>query len=100
MFDCIIKRAYYQDDYVDIGLGSTSGFSYSDMIFNEYGKRDKLFFDNGKRNENSQFLYYILENIYDEKALNQAILEIGLDVVNKNKEAREKIYGLMQGQTA
>lgn len=100
MFDCIIKRAYYQDDYVDSRLGSTSGFSYSDMIFNEYGKRDKLFFDNGKRNENSQFLYYILENIYDEKALNQAILEIGLDVVNKNKEAREKIYGLMQGQTA
>jgi len=100
MFDCIIKRAYYHDDYVDSYLGSTSGFSYSNMIFNEYGKRDKLFFDNGKRNENSQFLYYILENIYNEQALNQAILEIGLDVVNKNKEAREKIYGMLQGQNS
>jgi len=101
IFDCIIKRASYHDDYLNTGLGRTS---YKDeleqMIFNEYGKRDKLFFDNGKKNENSQFLYYILTDIYSEEDMNTAILEIGLDVVNKNKEARERIYGLMAAQNS
>jgi hypothetical protein len=99
IFECIIKRALYHDDYLNTGLGRTS---YKDeleqMIFNEYGKRDKLFFDSGKRNENSQFLYYILTDIYSEEDMNTAILEIALDVVNKNKEARERIYGIMQEQ--
>lgn len=99
IFECIIKRAQYHYDYLDTGLGRTSyKEEMEQMIFNEYGKRDKLFFESGKRNENSQFLYYILTDIYSEEDMNTAILEIALDVVNKNKEARERIYGILSEQ--
>lgn len=94
VFDCIIKQAEYANDYIDASLGSSANKqTLENMIFNEYGKRDKLFSDKGKKNDNSQFLYYILSDIYSLEDLNTAILEIGLDVVNKNKEARERIFG-------
>ena len=74
------------------------------MIFNEFGKRDKLFNDKGK-SSNSQFLYYIIGDVrglHDEtnqygqidKGLSETILDIGLDIVNQNKEAREKLLGI------
>ena len=35
----------------------------------------------------TQFLYYIMPDCYDETELNQAILDISLNIVNQNREA-------------
>jgi hypothetical protein len=48
----------------------------------------------GAIDKKSQFLYYIIGDVLSEADLNKKILDIGLDVVNQNKEAREKILGL------
>jgi len=94
MFECFVKQAEYYDDNITTGLGRpASKDEIESIVFNEYGRRDKLFNDSGKRNDNSQFLYYILSDIYSVEDLNEAILEIALDVVNKNREARERIFG-------
>lgn len=94
-FDCIIKQADYFNDYLDIGLGYPSGIdAIENMVFTQYGKRDKFFNQNGKRSEKSEFLYYIIGDVFSQDDLNKLILDIGLDVVNKNKEAREKLLGI------
>lgn len=91
-FDVIVKIAQYYSDYMDNSLGSAAEIhQLEDMIFTEYGKRDKLFHNNGKRDDSCQFLYYVLGDIYGEEDVSKAILDIGLDVVNKNIEAREKM---------
>lgn len=94
-FDCIIKQADYFNDYLDSGLGYSSGIeAIENMVFTQYGKRDRLFNQNGKISEKSEFLYYIIGDVYSQEDLNKLILDIGLDVVNKNKEAREKLLGI------
>jgi len=95
IFEDIIKQAEFYKDYVDTGLGSSAYIdTVQDMIYNEYGKRDKLFNMKGAIDKKSQFLYYIIGDVLSEADLNKKILDIGLDVVNQNKEAREKILGL------
>jgi hypothetical protein len=105
VFNYLIKNSGYYKDYFSSGIGHSADVHIDEsMIFNEYGKRDKLFFDNGQQNDNSQFLYYIigwrddtpaknLHDIYSLDEMNKAILDIGLDVVNKNKEALQKLMG-------
>jgi hypothetical protein len=95
IFDILVRQAYYYKDYLSDGLGSSAGIGVlTDMVFTEYGKRDRLFNDDGKKNNKSEFLYYIIGGLKSENDLNQLILKIGLDVVNQNKEARLKILGL------
>jgi hypothetical protein len=103
-FEIIIKGAEYYKDYLDSRLGSSAGIDQiKNMVFNEFGKRDKLFNAKGKVT-NSEFLYYIIGDVFGledenvngrlQKGLNSTILDIGLDVVNQNKEAREKLLGI------
>ena len=95
IFDILVRQAFLYKDYLSDGLGRSSDTrQITDMVFAEFGKRDKLFNDKGKRNSKSEFLYYIIGGLRSEQDLNQLILNIGLDVVNQNKEAREKILGL------
>ena len=103
IFEIIVKNAYLYKDYMGHGFGSTaeiekkegiSSVTTSEIVFSQYGKRDGLFNPKGKLNEKSEFLYYILGDIYSEQAMNEAILEIKNDVINKNKLAKEKLLGL------
>jgi len=94
IFEYIVKQACFYKDYCDGSLGSMSSVeTVQDMVFNEYGKRDRLFMPNGKRNLKSEFLYYVIGDIYNLEDMNKAILDIGLDVVNRNKEAKAKLLG-------
>jgi hypothetical protein len=95
IFEILVKQANYYKDYFDDGLGRSADISeLTEMVFSEYGKRDRLFNDSGKSNDKSEFLYYIIGGLRNEQQLNELILKIGLDVVNQNKEARLKILGL------
>jgi hypothetical protein len=94
VFENIIKNAQFYKDYVNDSLGRSCGIGQiKSMVFNEFGKRDKLFNDKGKAS-NSEFLYYIIGDVYGLDELNRTILDIGLDVVNQNKDAREKLLGI------
>ena len=56
-FEYIVKTAQYYKDYIDGNLGSSVTIEeIKSMVFNEFGKRDKMFNDKGKAT-NSQFLY-------------------------------------------
>jgi len=105
-FEYIVKTAQYYKDYIDSGLGNSLTIEeIKSMVFNEFGKRDKMFNDKGK-SANSQFLYYMIGDVLGldavvdnngriiEDGLNSTILDIGLDVVNENKEARNKLLGI------
>ena len=92
LFNSLIKQASFYKDYIDGQLGSMCYIpTVEDMVFNNYGKRDKLFLNNKKRNDKSQFLYYVIGDIYSLDDMNKAILEIGMDVVNRNKVAKEML---------
>jgi hypothetical protein len=93
-FEYIVKTAQYYKDYIDGNLGkSVTIEEIKSMVFNEFGKRDKMFNDKGKAT-NSQFLYYMIGDVNDVDELNRTILDIGLNVVNENKEARDKLLGI------
>ena len=93
-FECMIKQAQLYKDKMGHSLGRSASMDVlEDMIFNEYGVRDKMFYDNGKANENAPFLYYTIGDIYSEQGIDTAVLEIALNVVNKNREARAKLMG-------
>ena len=93
-FEYIVKTAQYYKDYIDGNLGSSVTIEeIKSMVFNEFGKRDKMFNDKGKAT-NSQFLYYMIGDVENIDELNRTILEIGLNVVNENKEARDKLLGI------
>jgi len=64
------------------------------MVYNEYGKRDGYFNMKGQIDPKSQFLYYVIGDVLGQDDLNSKILEIGLDVVNRNRIAREKLIGV------
>lgn len=94
VFELIIKLAQNYKDYIDGNLGrSTTIEQIKSVVFNEFGKRDKMFNDKGKA-ANSQFLYYMIGDVYGLDELNRTILDIGLNVVNENKEARDKLLGI------
>lgn len=94
-----IKHSFLYKDYIDSGLGSTAylehnsshGIGLRDIIYNEYGKKDKLFNNNGNLNTGSQFLYYMVGDIYNEQGMATEINNIGLHVVDQNLEARRKM---------
>jgi hypothetical protein len=106
-FEYIIKTAQYYKDYIDGQLGrSVTIEQIKDVVFNEFGKRDIMFNDKGKPT-NSQFLYYMIGDVLGldaviandgktiiEDGLNSTILDIGLNVVNENKEARDKLLDI------
>jgi hypothetical protein len=94
IFDILVRQAFLYKDYLSDGLGQSAYInSLTDMVFTEYGKRDRLFNPKGDRRDKSEFLYYIIGDLRNEQDLNQLILKIGLDVINQNKEARLKILG-------
>jgi hypothetical protein len=93
VFENIIKSAEYYKDYIEEHLGTSLPIDViKSMVYSEFGKRDKLFNDKGKAT-NSQFLYYIIGDIFNVDELNRTILDIGLDVVNENIHARAKVFG-------
>ena len=94
IFEVIVKNAFTYKDYMGHGLGSTAElYKTREIIFHEYGKRDGLFNPKGELNEKSEFLYYIIGDVYSEADMNAAILEIKADIVNQNKVAKEKLLG-------
>ena len=94
IFDILVRQSFLYKDYLSDGLGQSAYInSLTDMVFTEYGKRDRLFNPKGDRRDKSEFLYYIIGDLRNEQDLNQLILKIGLDVINQNKEARLKILG-------
>jgi hypothetical protein len=87
-FSSIVQFSQFYGDYIDSGLGRTTGINeLVDDIYSEFGKRDKYWNNDGTRNNACQFLYYIMPDCYDETELNQAILDIALNIVNQNREA-------------
>ena len=90
-FTSIVQFSQYYKDYIDEGLGQSAYISeLVDDIYSEFGKRDKYWNKDGTINNACQFLYYIIPDCYDETELNQAILDISLNIVNQNREALEK----------
>ena len=94
VFENIIKSAQYYKDYIDDRLGNSLEINeIKQIVYSEFGKRDKLYNDKGK-STNSEFLYYIIADVYNVDELNSTILNIGLDVVNENKQARLNLLGI------
>lgn len=91
-FECIAKSTYYYRDFIEDGMGYVATIpEIKKMVYAQYGKRDDLFKENGKKNTNSPFLYYIIGDNFSEEQLNELILNIGLDVVNENMLAAQNI---------
>lgn len=90
IFDCLIKEADKNFDYIDTGLGSSAEIpDIEKVIYKEFGRRDKMWNNKGLLENNSQFLYYIIGDIATEQELSQKLLDITTDVINKNAEARQ-----------
>ena len=91
-FTSIVQFSQFYGDYLNSSLGSSP--STEDMIpdiYQEFGKRDKYWNNDGTINKSCQFLYYVIPDCYNETQLNQAILDIALNIVNQNREALEEI---------
>jgi len=91
-FTSIIQFSQFYGDYLDNELGSAP--TTNDMIgdiYQEFGKRDKYWNNDGTINKSCQFLYYVIPDCFDETQLSQAILDISLNIVNQNKQALEEI---------
>jgi len=99
-----IKSAFFYKDYISGSLGSTAymddssshGISLKQIILQEYGKKDSLYNGTGVLGQSSQFLYYMIGDINSEAEMATKLLDIGLNVVNENAEAREKIFTQVQ----
>lgn len=90
-FTSIVKIAQFYGDYIDGRLGNVAGVTdMIDDIYSEFGKRDKYWNNDGTINNACQFLYYIMPDCYNETELNQAILDISLNIVNQNRDALAK----------
>jgi hypothetical protein len=93
-----VKQAQYYNDYLDTGLGSQASIeSVKEITYKTFGAVDKMWNKDGTHNINSGMLYYFLGNIYDEQGLSQTIRDIGLNIVNENRNAREQV-GLITTQ--
>jgi hypothetical protein len=91
MFDNYVKEFEYYDDHFDTRFGSSaSDGQLKDVIYREYGKRDNMWNKKSVRENNCQFLYYIIADVHSEQELSRKILDISLDIINENQEAREK----------
>jgi hypothetical protein len=91
-FTSIVQFSQFYGDYLSDGLGRTC--STNDMIpdiYDEFGKRDKYWNNDGTINKSCQFLYYIIPDCFNETEMNQAILDIALNIVNQNRQALEEI---------
>lgn len=91
-FTNIVQFSQFYGDYLNSSLGRTTDTEYMiPDIYEEFGKRDKYWNNDGTINKSCQFLYYIIPDCYSETQLNQAILDIALNIVNQNREALEEI---------
>jgi len=91
-FTNIVQFSQFFGDYLNENLGHAT--DTKDMIpdiYEEFGKRDKYWNNDGTINKSCQFLYYIIPDCYSETELNQAILDIALNIVNQNRQALEEI---------
>lgn len=88
----IIKKAQEYSDGITTGLGyQVSTQDVKCLAYEQFGKIDKMWKKDGSHNTQSGMLYYVIGNIGNIQELNQEILNIGLNVVNENKDAREKL---------
>jgi hypothetical protein len=88
----IIKKSQEYSDYMDEGLGySISTQDVKCLAYQQFGKIDKMWNKDGSHNTQSGMLYYVIGNITNEQMMNQEILNIGLNVVNENKDARDRL---------
>jgi hypothetical protein len=88
----IIKKSQEYSDYMNTGLGySISTQDVKCLAYQQFGKIDKMWNKDGSHNTQSGMLYYVIGNITNEQMMNQEILNIGLNVVNENKDARDRL---------
>jgi hypothetical protein len=77
---------------MNTGLGySISTQDVKCLAYQQFGKIDKMWNKDGSHNTQSGMLYYVIGNITNEQMMNQEILNIGLNVVNENKDARDRL---------
>lgn len=90
------KSLCINKEFSDYGKGFAKiaeASQVSEIAFAGFGSRDRLFLKNGSANSNSEFLYYVISQVYSEEQMSTFIRDVGLDIVNKNKEARLKLIG-------
>ena len=84
MFDCMIREFQSYGDHFDDCLGYPANNSeIESIVFRKIGEKDRMWNNKGER-ENTPFLYYIIADVNSEQQLNEKILEIALDIVNRN----------------
>jgi len=86
----IIKKSQEYSDGINTSLGQAiSTEDCKCLAFNNFGAIDKMWNKDGSHNTQSGMLYYVIGNITSEQEMNAEILNIGLNVVNENKNARD-----------
>jgi hypothetical protein len=94
LYKCFIKDAEFYGDNMSTTIGRPADLSLLEqVVFRDIGSKDKMWNNKGEKG-NSQFLYYIIADIYSEAQLNQMILELAQDIINKNEEARAKLSAI------
>jgi hypothetical protein len=92
VFEDIIKSAYYYKDNMGCGLGSISAIrTVKNIVYDSYGKRDKLFNKAGAVNKDSQFIYFIIGDIHNEAEMTEEIKNMAFHIVDENLQARMKM---------
>jgi hypothetical protein len=88
----LIKQAQDYNDYMDSLLGFAETVdNVKSIVYKGFGAIDKQWNKDGSHNLNSGMLYYILGRIGDEQEMAEAILNLGLNVVNENATARAQV---------
>jgi len=88
IFECVIKDAEYYGDHIDGCLGFPANLHLLEqVIFKDIGSKDGMWNNKGDKG-NSQFLYYVIADVHSEAQLNQMILELAQDIINKNEQVR------------
>lgn len=92
IFDNLIKCNQHYQDYIDTSLGSMTGVeSVKEVVYDVIGRRDGLFTDKGIRDDGSQFLYYVIGDVFSEQDVIEKILDIALNVINENRLASDRL---------
>lgn len=88
----IIKKSQEYSDGINTGLGyQVTTRDVKCLAYQQFGKIDKMWNKDGSHNTQSGMLYYVIGNIGNVQEMNQEILNIGLNVVNENKDARDRL---------
>lgn len=89
-FKYIIKLSQYYGDALDWGLGRPSDSQFLEKaVISKFTSIDPIFNKNGKLDPTCPFLYYLISACHSENDFRKMLRDLILDVVNKNKEARE-----------